>query len=228
MRRTKIVATLGPATDNEDTLRDLILAGVNVVRVNFSHGAAEDHTKRVNSVRKIAEEEGRIVGILGDLQGPKIRVSNFTNDSVELTEGNVFTLDVDYDENAGTESVVGCTYKNLPKDISAGSVLVLDDGRIVLKATEIDGAKIHTKVVVGGKLSNRKGINLRGGGLSAPAITEKDIEDLKLAVKLKIDYLGVSFPRDGEDIRHARKLLDEAGSNAGIVCLLYTSPSPRD
>ena len=217
MRRTKIVATLGPATDNEDTLRDLILAGVNVVRVNFSHGVAEDHTNRVNSVRKIAEEEGCIVGILGDLQGPKIRVSNFTNDAVELIEGNAFTLDVGYDDNAGTESIVGCTYKNLPKDISVGSVLVLDDGRIVLKATEIDGTKIHTKVVVGGKLSNRKGINLRGGGLSAPAITEKDIEDLKLAVKLNIDYLGVSFPRDGEDIRHARKLLDEAGSNAGIV-----------
>jgi len=217
MRRTKIVATLGPATDNEDTLRELILAGVNVVRVNFSHGTAADHTKRVDSVRKIAEEEGCIVGILGDLQGPKIRVSDFTNDSVELTEGNTFTLDVDYDDKAGNETVVGCTYNDLPKDISVGSVLVLDDGRIVLEATEIDGSKIHTRVLVGGKLSNRKGINLRGGGLSAPAITEKDIEDLKLAVKLNIDYLGISFPRDGNDIRHARKLLDEAGSNAGIV-----------
>jgi len=217
MRRTKIVATLGPATDNEDTLRDLILAGVNVVRVNFSHGAPEDHTKRVDSVRKIAAQEGCIVGILGDLQGPKIRVSNFTNDSVDLVEGGTFTLDVDYDENGGTEKIVGCTYKDLPKDISVGSVLVLDDGRIVLEATEIDGSKIHTKVLVGGALSNRKGINLRGGGLSAPAITEKDIEDLKLAVKLNIDYLGISFPRDGADIQHARKLLDEAGSNAGIV-----------
>jgi len=124
MRRTKIVATLGPATDNEDTLRDLILAGVNVVRVNFSHGSAEDHTKRVDAVRKIAEQEGCIVGILGDLQGPKIRVSDFTNDSVELTEGNSFTLDVDYDDKAGTETVVGCTYKDLPKDIKVSTFVV--------------------------------------------------------------------------------------------------------
>jgi len=217
MRRTKIVATLGPATDNEDTLRDLILAGVNVVRVNFSHGSPEDHKERVDSVRKIAQQEGCAVGILGDLQGPKIRVSDFTDGAVELIEGNSFTLDVDYDDTAGNENIVGCTYNDLPKDISVGSALVLDDGRIVLKATEIDGSKIHTKVVVGGKLSNRKGINLRGGGLSAPAITEKDIADLKLAVQLKIDYLGVSFPRDAADINHARQLLDEAGSNAGIV-----------
>ncbi len=217
MRRTKIVATLGPATDNDDTLREVIRAGVNVVRVNFSHGSAEDHKKRVDAVRRIADEEDCIVGILGDLQGPKIRVSDFTNGAVELEEGAAFTIDVGHDDKAGDETVVGCTYENLPNDISVDSVLVLDDGRIVLKATGIDGKKIHTEVVVGGKLSNRKGINLRGGGLSAPAITEKDIEDLKLAAELKIDYLGVSFPRDAADINLARKLLDDAGSNAGIV-----------
>ena len=217
MRRTKIVATLGPATDSEEALRELIVAGVNVVRVNFSHGSAHDHTKRVSDVRRIAREEDRVIGILGDLQGPKIRVSDFTDGSIQLERGDVFTLDVDHDDTAGNQQVVGCTYNDLPKDIDAGSVLVLDDGRIVLKATEIDGSKIHTEVVVGGKLSNRKGINLRGGGLSASAITEKDIEDLKLAVQLEIDYLGISFPRDANDIHHARKLLDEAGSNAGIV-----------
>lgn len=217
MRRTKIVATLGPATDDDETLRQLIKAGLDVVRVNFSHGAADDHRKRVESVRRIAKEEGSVVGILGDLQGPKIRVSDFTDGHIMLTEDEPFTLDVNYDDKAGNQQVVGCTYENLPNDISVGSTLVLDDGRIVLKATEIDGSKIHTKVVVGGKLSNRKGINLRGGGLSAPAITEKDIEDLKLAVELKIDYLGVSFPRSAADINHARKLLNEAGSNAGIV-----------
>ncbi len=217
MRRTKIVATLGPATDEDDALREVIAAGVNVVRVNFSHGTADDHRKRVEKVRRIAKEEGCIVGILGDLQGPKIRLSDFVDGSIELANGDTFTLDVNHDDKAGNQQVVGCTYENLPNDISAGRVLVLDDGRIVLKAKEIDGSKIHTEVIVGGKLSNRKGINLRGGGLSAPAITEKDMEDLKLAAELKIDYLGVSFPRDAADINHARKLLNEAGSDAGIV-----------
>lgn len=217
MRRTKIVATLGPATDNDDMLRQVIRAGVNVVRINFSHGSADDHRNRVESIRRIADEEDCIVGILGDLQGPKIRVSDFVDGSVELAEGDTFTLDVNHDDKAGNQQVVGCTYENLPNDIKVGSVLVLDDGRIVLTATEIDGSKIHTRVVVGGKLSNRKGINLRGGGLSAPAITEKDMEDLRLAVELKIDYLGVSFPRSAADINHARKLLNEAGSDAGIV-----------
>lgn len=217
MRRTKIVATLGPATDTEDTLREVINAGVNVVRVNFSHGSADDHRDRVAMIRKVADEEGCIVGILGDLQGPKIRVSDFTDGSIKLEEGARFTLDISHDDKAGNQQVVGCTYNNLPNDVTVGSVLVLDDGRIVLKVAEIDGSQIHTNVIVGGKLSNRKGINLRGGGLSAPAITEKDIEDLKLAVELKIDYLGVSFPRDAADIHYARKLLNEAGSDAGIV-----------
>jgi pyruvate kinase len=217
MRRTKIVATLGPATDTVETLRPLIAAGVNVVRINFSHGSADDHRQRVEMVRNVAREEGRVVGILGDLQGPKIRVSNFVDGSVELEEGNRFTIDVALDENAGDINCVGCTYQELADDISVGSVLVLDDGRVVLEATEIDGTKVHTKVLVGGTLSNRKGINLRGGGLSAAAITEKDREDLRLAVELNIDYLGVSFPRDAADINHARDLLREAGSDAGIV-----------
>ncbi len=217
MRRTKIVATLGPATASESSLRELLRAGVNVVRINFSHGSADDHRNSVKLLRKIAVEENRVVGILGDLQGPKIRVSNFANDAIELVKGGTFALDIDLDENAGDETVVGCTYRELPQDISIGSVLVLDDGRVVLETTAIDGGRITTKVLVGGKLSNRKGINLRGGGLSAPAITDKDREDLKLAVELKIDYLGVSFPRDAADIDHARKLLNEAGSDAGIV-----------
>ena len=217
MRRTKIVATLGPATDSIETLRPLIAAGVNVVRINFSHGESDDHRQRVEMVRTVAQQEGRVVGILGDLQGPKIRVSNFADGPVELVEGRSFTIDVALDENAGDVNQVGCSYQELADDISVGSVLVLDDGRVVLEATELEGSKIHTKVLVGGVLSNRKGINLRGGGLSAAAITEKDIEDLRLAVELNIDYLGVSFPRSAADINHARELLREAGSEAGIV-----------
>ncbi len=217
MRRTKIVATLGPATTSETAMRELIKAGVNVVRVNFSHGSADDHKKSVATLRKVADEIGVVVGILGDLQGPKIRVSNFVEGSVELKKGQTFTLDIDHDAEGGTSEVVGCVYRELPDDLQIGSVLVLDDGRIVLEVSELNGGRITTKVIVGGTLSNRKGINLRGGGLSAPAITDKDREDLKTAVELDIDYLGVSFPRDAADIDHARKLLNEAGSDAAIV-----------
>lgn len=217
MRRTKIVATLGPATTNETAMRELLVAGVNVVRVNFSHGSADDHRQSVETLRRVADELGVVVGILGDLQGPKIRVSNFKNGSAELEKGAAFTLDVDYSDTDGTDEIVGCVYRELPDDLNVGSVLVLDDGRIVLEVTAIEGSKVQTKVVVGGTLFSRKGINLRGGGLSAPAITEKDIEDLHTAVSLGIDYLGVSFPRDAADLDHARKLLNEAGSNAAIV-----------
>jgi pyruvate kinase len=217
MRRTKIVATLGPATTSESAMRELLQAGVNVVRVNFSHGTADDHRNSVATLRRVADEVGVVVGILGDLQGPKIRVSNFVEGSVELKKGQAFTLDIDHDAEGGTSEVVGCVYRELPDDLKVGSVLVLDDGRIVLEVTALDGGKVTTKVVVGGTLSNRKGINLRGGGLSAPAITDKDRADLKTAVELDIDYLGVSFPRDAADIHHARKLLQEAGSDAAIV-----------
>lgn len=217
MRRTKIVATLGPATSNEIALRALLRSGVNVVRINFSHGSADDHRRSVSMVRTVAEELGIVVGILGDLQGPKIRVSNFKNGSAELEVGATFTLDVDYSDTAGTDEIVGCVYRELPNDLKTGSILVLDDGRIVLEVTGLEGSKVVTKVIVGGTLFSRKGINLRGGGLSAPAITEKDMEDLRVAVELGIDYLGVSFPRDAADINHARKLLNEAGSDAAIV-----------
>lgn len=217
MRRTKIVATLGPATTNVSAMRELLRAGVNVVRINFSHGSADDHRHSIETLRKVASELGVVVGILGDLQGPKIRVANFKNGSAELVRGGKFSLDVDYSDTDGTDQVVGCVYRELPNDLSVGSVLVLDDGRIVLEVTGIEGSRVQTKVIVGGTLFSRKGINLRGGGLSAPAITEKDIEDLSVAVELGIDYLGVSFPRDAADINHARQLLNAAGSDAGIV-----------
>ena len=180
MRRTKIVATLGPATDDPEVLRELISAGVDVVRVNFSHGDAEHHRQRVDSVRRIAAEVGRVVGILGDLQGPKIRISGFRDGAIELQEGAEFTLDTSLDEDAGDQHTVGCSYPQLPDDLKTGNVLVLDDGRILLQVTAIDGTRVVTTVLVGGELSNRKGINLRGGGLSAPAITDKDREDVRL------------------------------------------------
>lgn len=216
-RRTKIVATLGPASDNPSVIADLIRAGVDVVRLNFSHGKAADHQKRADMVRAAARAQGKFVAILGDLQGPKIRIDRFKNGKIELADGAAFTLDADLDRDSGDETAVGITYKALVTDSNAGDVLLLDDGRIVLQVEAVTGNKIKTKVIVGGELSNNKGINRQGGGLSAPAITEKDREDIKTAADIGVDYIAVSFPRTGEDIHEARRLLQEAGCTAHIV-----------
>lgn len=216
-RRTKIVSTLGPATDREGMLEGLILAGVNVVRLNFSHGSPEDHNQRALAVRKLAEKHNRHLAILGDLQGPKIRIARFENGSIELKEGDTFNLDANWDRNKGNQSVVGIDYEALPQDCNIDDMLLLDDGRIVLKVLKIEGSCLHCQVEVGGKLSNNKGINKQGGGLSAPALTDKDLEDIKHAAAMNVDYLAVSFPRSANDILLARRLLEEAGGNAGIV-----------
>ncbi|MCW9015960.1 MAG: pyruvate kinase, partial [Kangiellaceae bacterium] len=216
-RRTKIVTTLGPATDNEQSLSELFEAGANVVRMNFSHGSAEDHLKRTRMVRKVAQKLELNVAILGDLQGPKIRIARFKNNKIELTEGDEFVLDANLDSEAGNNKTVGIDYKELPKDCKPGDVLLLDDGRVELKITKIEGDKVFTETIIGGPLSNNKGINLKGGGLSAAALTNKDMDDIKLAAEMSVDYLAVSFPRTAEDIRFAEKLARAAGSNAGIV-----------
>ncbi|MAD54635.1 pyruvate kinase [Idiomarina sp. UBA3162] len=217
LRRTKIVTTLGPATDDPSVLKSLIQAGANVVRLNFSHGSADDHIKRAEMVRKLSAELKAHVAILGDLQGPKIRVARFKNDKVTLSQGEKFTLDAEYDSQSGNEQIVGLDYKALPHDVAPGDILLLDDGRIRLEVTDIDGTAVHTAVVVGGQLSNNKGINRLGGGLSAKALTEKDLEDIKTAAKIGVDYLAVSFPRSGDDINEARQLLRAAGGD-GVLC----------
>ncbi len=217
MRRTKIVATLGPATDNPDTIAEIIKNGVDVVRLNFSHGKPDEHRRRAEQVRHHAGLLKRTVGILGDLQGPKIRITRFKSGKITLQKGDEFTLDASLGDEEGTEKHVGLTYKNLPNEVSPGNVFVLDDGRIVLEVTAINGDKIQTQTLVGGELSNNKGINLRGGGLSAPAITEKDENDIRLAADIDVDYLAVSFPRNAEDINHARQLLRAAGCSAAIM-----------
>ncbi|EHQ52955.1 Pyruvate kinase [Ectothiorhodospira sp. PHS-1] len=216
MRRTKIVATLGPATDSPSAMRALVKAGVDVVRINFSHGDPDDHRKRVALLRETAREASRIVAVLGDLQGPKIRTARFASGSVELKEGDDFTLDADLDSNAGNRERVGITYKELPGDVSPGDSLLLDDGRLVLTVERVDGPRIHTRVAVGGTLSNNKGINRQGGGLSAPAITDKDRADIRLAAELDVDFLAISFPRSAADVNRARELLREAGGQGGI------------
>lgn len=215
-RRTKILATLGPATDTQEKIEAIIAAGANVVRMNFSHGQAEDHIERAKRVRAAAAKLGKYVAILGDLQGPKIRVSCFANDKVFLNEGDPFVLDAELDRDAGNEQQVGIDYKALPDDVSTGDILLLDDGRIQLEVTGVDGRKVLTKVTVGGKLSNNKGINRLGGGLSAEALTEKDKRDILTAAEIGVDYLAVSFPRSGADLNYARELAEAAGCKAKI------------
>ena len=217
LRQTKIVATLGPATDSDHEMRRLIEKGLNVVRVNLSHGTGEDHRKRIELVRKHAELLNQPVGILADLQGPKIRITRFKDDRIILEEGKKFRLDVDMDENAGTRKRVGVTYKDLPRDVKLGDVLVVDDGNIVLKVTEVLDPVVTTEVLVGGELSNSKGINRRGGGLTAASLTPKDHQDIRLAGDLEVDYLAVSFVRNAIDVNFARELLQATGCDGGIV-----------
>lgn len=216
-RRTKIVSTLGPATDEPGVLEKLVLAGVNVVRMNFSHGSPEDHRKRALAVREFATRHGRYVAVLGDLQGPKIRIARFADGPIQLAVGDKFVLDASLDTMAGNQHEVGIDYKELPNDVNPGDNLLLDDGRVVLAVLSVEGSRVNTEVVVPGKLSNNKGINRQGGGLTAPALTEKDKEDIKTAVAIGVDYLAVSFPRSAADMNMARELVRQAGGDIHLV-----------
>jgi pyruvate kinase len=216
-RRTKIVATLGPATDDPKVLDKLIHAGVDVVRLNLSHDAHDAQRQRAERIRNRARACGRQVGVLCDLQGPKIRIGKFKQGFVELDENGVFILDAACPLDAGSEERVGLTYTDLIKDVSRGDTLLLDDGAIVFWISEVEGTEIRCKVVVGGKLSNNKGINKQGGGLSAPALTDKDRADIKFAAEIDADYLAVSFVRSAEDVLEAKRLLREAGGQGSIV-----------
>lgn len=217
LRRTKIIATLGPATDAANVLRQLIAEGVNLVRINLSHGSKNEHMNRIQLCRKYAEELNQEVGILIDLQGPKIRISKFRDGVIHLKSAAQFVLDADLEVDEGTEESVGVDYKNLPKDVHPQDELLLDDGLITLKVIKVEGNKIFTQVINGGKLSNNKGINRRGGGLTANALTEKDKEDIVFAAKMQVDYVAVSFVREASDIQFTRSLLEASGSFAGII-----------
>ncbi|MGR8979809.1 MAG: pyruvate kinase [Gammaproteobacteria bacterium] len=217
LRRTKILATLGPATDKPGVLEGLFRAGIDVVRLNFSHGSAEDHIKRAEAVRELSRKSGRRVGILADLQGPKIRIARFKDTKVLLEEGQGFALDMNLDPTAGDNTQVGITYEPLANEVKPGNRLLLDDGRIVLDVVKVENGRVNCTVVVGGDLSNNKGINLLGGGLSAAALTDKDKEDIKTIALIDCDFVAISFPRCAADLHEARRLLREAGSHAGIV-----------
>jgi pyruvate kinase len=218
LRRTKILATLGPATDKPGVLEDLFEAGIDVVRLNFSHGSAQDHIDRADRVRELSKKTGRRVGILADLQGPKIRIERFKENKVRLEEGQAFALDINLGKLDGDNTQVGISYEPLAREVKPGTRLLLDDGRVVLDVVDvIDNTRVNTKVVVGGDLSNNKGINLLGGGLSAAALTDKDKEDIKTIAVIQADYVAISFPRTADDMHEARELLQAAGSYAGLV-----------
>jgi pyruvate kinase len=217
LRRTKIIATLGPSTDDPKMLDKIVKAGVDVVRLNFSHQTADIHKKRLQKLRDCAKANGRTIGVIADLQGPKIRTESFRDGKIELAEGDQFTLDAAHPNDAGNQECVGITYKQLPQDVSANDILLLDDGRIVLRVKEVVGTKIICKVIIAGILSNNKGINRQGGGLSAEALTYKDRADLATAAAMQVDYIAISFPRSAQDIHEARTLLQAAGGKAGII-----------
>ncbi len=215
LRKTKIVATLGPSSTSEEMLARMIMAGVNVVRLNFSHGSAEEHIKRAETVRNIAIKLGRPVGVLCDLQGPKIRIGKFELGKITLKTGDIFILDSDCE--LGDQYHVGLDYKTLPQEVTENAILLLDDGRITMQVNRIHGHQIHCVVLNGGVLSNNKGINLQGGGLSADALTKKDRQDIKTAVALEADYIAISFPKSALDVELARTLVNKAGGTASII-----------
>ena len=214
-RHTKIVATLGPASSTPEVLDRMVQAGIDVVRMNFSHGTADDHRARAEGIRAAAAKFGRTVGILGDLQGPKIRVGKFEAGRITLVAGEKFILDAQCP--LGNQERVGLDYKDLPKDVVNGDILLLDDGRLKLEVTGVRGQEIHTRVIVGGELSNNKGINRQGGGLTAPALTGKDMDDIKTAADIGVDFVAVSFPKSAADMYMARQLLRAAGSTAVLI-----------
>jgi len=215
-KRTKIVATLGPASDDTNTLRKMIEAGLDVARLNFSHGNEADHRARAEALRSAAAACNRDIGLMGDLQGPKIRIKRFEHGSVVLGDGDAFFLDSTLGLEDGNQEGVGVALDSLHEDLSGGDVLLLNDGMITLTVDRVEGTRIHTTVVNGGILSDHKGINRKGGGLSASALTDVDRANIKLAAELKMDFLAVSFVRSGDDVEEARRLFREAGG-AGVI-----------
>ncbi|ASK35643.1 pyruvate kinase [Alloalcanivorax mobilis] len=227
-RRTKIVATVGPASAGPERLAALIEAGVNVFRLNFSHGSADDHRAVAEDIRRCASEQGRIVAVLGDLQGPKIRIARFRDGPVTLDNGAAFTLDTALDVDAGDRHRVGVDYPALAGECAAGDTLLLNDGLIELQVESVRGSQVNCRVISGGELSNHKGINRKGGGLNAETLTDKDRRDIVLAVSLEVDYLALSFPRHADDIHQARALYRQAGGQGGLVAKIERAEAVAD
>ncbi len=228
LRRTKIVATLGPASSTAEQLEPLIVAGIDVARLNFSHGSPAEHSARAELVRSLAAQHGRSVAVLADLQGPKIRIAKFADGKVQLKVGQAFALSATHDKTAGNHEIVGIDYPELVDDCRPNDILLLDDGRITLKVLHIAERCVHCEVLNSGVLSDRKGINRQGGGLTAPALTDKDKADIITAAAIGADFVAVSFPRDAEDMHLARRLLREAGSDAALVAKIERAEAVAD
>ena len=216
---------MGPSCSDPSVIEELILSGTNCFRLNFSHGAPEEHMARADTVREVAKKLGVHIGLLGDLQGPKIRVCKFKEGAVTLRHGDTFALDTDIADDAGTQQGVGVLYKGLANDCKPGDLLLLDDGRIELLVVSIKGSRIETQVAVGGILSSNKGINLSGGGLSAPALTEKDYRDMQTAVDIGVDFLAISFPKTAEDMILARQAADKINFKGKLVAKIERAES---
>lgn len=227
-RRTKIVATLGPASSAPEVLEQLILAGMDVARLNFSHGSPDDHKARARLVRELAARHGRFVALLGDLQGPKIRIARFANKRIELKAGDKFRFSISHPREAGNQEVVCIDYPDLITDCKAGDELLLDDGRVEMRVDSVTTDELLCTVLIGGPLSDHKGINRRGGGLTAPALTDKDRADIQLAAEMELDYLAVSFPRDAADMQEARRLRDAAGGKAWLIAKVERAEAVAD
>ncbi|WP_374973056.1 pyruvate kinase [Spongiibacter marinus] len=217
MRRTKIVATVGPACDSEALLRAMISAGVNVFRLNFSHGSAEEHKACCQMIREISAEEDRYVAVLGDLQGPKIRLRTLAVDAIDVAPGDELILDTRLADGEGDERHIGVDYQPLARSVAAGDTLLIDDGRLQLSVVSVEGEAVHCRAESIGILRSRKGINRLGGGLSAPALTDKDLADIKHAAEMDLDFIAISFPSSAADINDARDKLQSAGCHAQII-----------
>ncbi|MET1077897.1 MAG: pyruvate kinase [Pseudomonas sp.] len=227
-RRTKIVATLGPSSNSPEVLEQLILAGLDVARLNFSHGTPDEHKARARLVREIAAKHGRFVALLGDLQGPKIRIARFADKRIELKAGEPFRFSISHPRDAGTREVVCIDYPDLITDCKVGDELLLDDGRVEMRVDAVSHDELLCTVLIGGPLSDHKGINRRGGGLTAPALTDKDRADIILAAEMDLDYLAVSFPRDAADMDEARRLRDAAGGHAWLIAKVERAEAVAD
>ncbi|GAA4683359.1 pyruvate kinase [Streptomyces chumphonensis] len=215
MRRSKIVCTLGPAVDSFDQLKTLIEAGMNVARFNMSHGTQREHEERYARLRKACEETGRAVGVLADLQGPKIRLGTFAEGPVELVRGEEFTITVE--DVPGDRTICGTTYKGLNADVSKGDPILINDGNVALQVTEVDGPRVHTIVIEGGVVSDHKGINLPGAAVNVPALSEKDVDDLRFALRMGCDMVALSFVRDAKDVRDVHRVMDEVGRRVPVI-----------
>ncbi|AKG45617.1 pyruvate kinase [Streptomyces xiamenensis] len=215
MRRSKIVCTLGPAVDSYEQLKALIDAGMNVARFNFSHGSHQEHEERYHRVRKASEDTGVAVGVLADLQGPKIRLETFADGPVELERGDEFTITTE--DVPGDKTICGTTYKGLPGDVAKGETILINDGNVSLQVLEVDGPRVRTIVIEGGVISDHKGINLPGIAVNVPALSEKDIEDLEFALRLGVDMVALSFVRDADDVRDVHEVMDRVGRRVPVI-----------